>query len=176
MRGVPLFPMDIPSPWAPGLRRRQLSPHMCQSGKTIVAFVCEREGMGFGTGEVEVGRAGSSQGVTLPWPSQASLDPGRNPSIGCVRVRARMSVCLCIYAQSVIGGDFPQGRKSDEFLPCSVLQVEYAYSDNSLDPGESLPYRLRLQRWNDNLTSALRFWVALPATPDHSSLSLSLKQ
>lgn len=66
MRGVPLFPMDVPAPRSPGLRRRRLSPHMCQSGKTIEAFVRQCERMGFGTGEVEDERAGPSQSVTLP--------------------------------------------------------------------------------------------------------------
>lgn len=40
-------------------------------------------------------------------------------------------------------------------MSCSFapLQVEYAYSDNSLDPGECLPHRLQLP--GDTPTAAL---------------------
>lgn len=43
-----------------------------------------------------------------------------------------MRGALCVPAVKVSP---PQGRRSDGPLPCSVPQVEYAYSDNSLDPG-----------------------------------------
>lgn len=77
----------------------------------------------------------------------ASLDWGRGggSSIACAP--------RCVCTRRVNGSGFPQGLRSDESLPCSAPQVEYAYSDNSLDPGKCRPHRLQLG--SDTPTSAL---------------------
>lgn len=88
------------------------------------------------------GRTGSCRGVALPRPSHSWL--WGNPAAA----RAPQGwVCVCVFVHARRGGGL------NGLLPCSVPQVEYAYSDNSLDPGECLPHRLQL--WRDTPISAL---------------------
>lgn len=55
---------------------------------------------------------------------------------------------------------FSSRQRSDRFLPCLMLQVEYAFSDNSLDPGECPLHRLRVR--NDPCQLCRSLWSCQP--------------
>lgn len=59
-----------------------------------------------------------------------------------------------------IARTFPKRQRSDRLLRCLMLQVEYAYSDNSLDPGEWLLHCLRVR--NDPFQLCRSLWSCQP--------------
>lgn len=172
-RGDSLQSPKVPPPFGPrGCREDSSHPARAKVGRQVTRVCTSVRGRGLGAGRCWSGvgadgilrRGGAPKAYRL-LARGAVLQPPVHPRGLCVcvcvdtcgRVDARAHPAI---ACAPCGGGAGLGRGvcararrerrhglrpgSDECLLCLVTQVEYAYSDNSLDPGECLLHRLQL--------------------------------